>query len=54
MIANTETAPSTDKKYSVDVYWVPKDPDTLFNLKLLLFIGLERLIAYFSFIYSIL
>ncbi|MHA1520379.1 MAG: hypothetical protein ACTSRK_09365 [Promethearchaeota archaeon] len=54
MIAKTEAIPNTDNQYSADVLWAPKEPDTLFNLKLLLFIGLERLIAYFSFIYSIL
>lgn len=53
MVSQTAEMAKSESHFRLKVDILPKDPDFLFRFELVLFIALERLISYFSFIYSI-
>ncbi|MCF2141883.1 MAG: hypothetical protein K9W44_17660 [Candidatus Lokiarchaeota archaeon] len=53
MSSNTIEVPNTIRKEPINIVIAPKDPDMVFKLQFILFVALERLISYFSFIYSV-
>ncbi|MHA1776081.1 MAG: hypothetical protein ACTSWC_04875 [Promethearchaeota archaeon] len=53
MSSNTIDLSKSARKMRIEKIFEPKDPRMMFKLQFILFIALERLISYFSFIYSI-
>ncbi|WP_457557976.1 hypothetical protein [Candidatus Harpocratesius sp.] len=54
MSSKTIEVPKTKRNEPINIVIAPKDPDVIFKLQFILFVALERLISYFSFIYSVL